>query len=421
MGNFNNDEGLFRKEALQAFSERHYGRPIARFPRLWTALVFALCLMIIITGVFLATSTYARKEKVVGWLSPDQGLARLTANQFGVIDRVLVEEGQVVSRGDDLFIISLDARLENGGKAVELVLVDLGSEIEEIETQLSLIRSQSDLKHKETQYSLERMVAERGNLQTQLTVQNERVAIAADLLARYTGLFSEDAASAIEVARQQEALAVQKQNRASLSQKTAAMEREIGALRAALEREPVETEQALSELRAQLSALAQRRTELERQGRIVIAAPIDGHIASLSGKVGAAVAPQDALGALVPEGSVLFAQVYVPSRAIGFVEAGQRVRLMYEPFPHQRYGAAWGELVRISDTVLSPDELPLGLGLEEPAYKASVRLDKNRVEAFGRSFALRPGMALSAEIIQERRTFLQFLMEPLRARRDMEQ
>jgi len=88
---------------------------------------------------------------------------------------------------------------------------------------------------------------------------------------------------------------------------------------------------------------------------------------------------------------------------------------MYDPFPHQRYGSSWGVVERISNTVLQPDEIPTGFGLEEPAYKARVRLDDDSVHAFGREFPLRPGMALSAEIIQEQRTFLQFLLEPLRA------
>ena len=49
---------------------------------------------------------------------------------------------------------------------------------------------------------------------------------------------------------------------------------------------------------------------------------------------------------LTPRGGALRAELYVPSRAIGFVKSGQRVRLLYDAFPYQKFGPAWGEVRR---------------------------------------------------------------------------
>jgi len=116
------------------------------------------------------------------------------------------------------------------------------------------------------------------------------------------------------------------------------------------------------------------------------------------------------LASILPDNAELFAEVYIPSRAVGFVKAGHRVRIMYAAFPHQRFGAAQGTVIEISDTILRPEEIPSSIGLEEPAYKARVRLQEQTMEGFGEVLPLRPGMALQAEIIMEKRSFMQWIL-----------
>ena len=60
---------------------------------------------------------------------------------------------------------------------------------------------------------------------------------------------------------------------------------------------------------------------------------------------------------LLPDGASLLAELFVPSRAIGFVEPGQRVRLMVDAFPYQRFGTLGGRVETVSQAVLSPNEV----------------------------------------------------------------
>ena len=412
------EEGLFRTAALAAFGRRHYGRPLAEMPRLWPVLGAMVMVMTAAAGAFLLTADYARKERVAGWLVPDRGLVRLTAGRHAQVASVAAREGDTVEAGDPLVVLSTDTGMRGGGRASDALIADLDRERAEAARQLSLLEEGGALARAATSQAIRDMTAERARLTAQLASQASRVAISADVLARFEGALADGAASVVEVAQRREAHAGQVQARQALRQRLATLDRQLGELEARSRAAPVETERSLSELRGRLAAIARQRTELARQGRDVLAAPVAGRVASLSAAPGDTAMPGETLVSLVPEGSVLYAQAYVPSRAIGFVEPGQRVRLMIQAFPHQRYGSAWGVVERVSATVLVPEEGPAAAGLDEPAYEARVRLDQQGMAAFGRTFPLRPGMAFEAEVIQERRTLAQLLLEPLRARRE---
>ena len=103
----------------------------------------------------------------------------------------------------------------------------------------------------------------------------------------------------------------------------------------------------------------------------------------------------------------------VPTRAVGFVEAGQRVRLRYDAFDYRQFGAQAGIISEISAVPLYPDELHPAVPLREPAYRVSVRLEKRAVIFNGNRFALQPGMLLSADIVLGRRTLLSWILDPV--------
>jgi membrane fusion protein len=120
---------------------------------------------------------------------------------------------------------------------------------------------------------------------------------------------------------------------------------------------------------------------------------------------------------ITPAGAALVAEVYVPSRAIGFIKPGQAVRLLYDAFPYQRFGPAAGTVQAVSATVLYPQEVQAAMRIDEPVYRVVVQLAQQVMPAFGRSMNLSPGMALSADIVLEQRSFAEWLFEPILAMR----
>jgi ATP-binding cassette subfamily B protein RaxB len=63
--------------------------------------------------------------------------------------------------------------------------------------------------------------------------------------------------------------------------------------------------------------------------------------------------------------------------------------------------------------VLSPNEVLGKVALTEPAYRITVRLDRQDIDAFGRSVPLQPDMTLKADIVLEGRSLAAWLFEPL--------
>ena len=76
---------------------------------------------------------------------------------------------------------------------------------------------------------------------------------------------------------------------------------------------------------------------------------------------------------ILPLKSPLQAVLLVPTRAIGFVRPGQKVRLLYEAFPFQRFGAYSGHVESVSKTILSEADTGSPLQLKEPSYNSSPR------------------------------------------------
>ena len=100
---------------------------------------------------------------------------------------------------------------------------------------------------------------------------------------------------------------------------------------------------------------------------------------------------------------------------MGFVNEGQEVRLLYDAFPYQQFGSYLGTVTAVSGTIIAPNEAIVPFDLREPTYRVSVALNRLEVDAFGKSVRLQPGMMLQANFVLERRSFLDWLLEPLRA------
>jgi len=58
------------------------------------------------------------------------------------------------------------------------------------------------------------------------------------------------------------------------------------------------------------------------------------------------------------------------------------------------------------------------LTAKEPVYRIDVKLDRQYVSALGQDYALRPGMLVSADLLLERRTLLEWIFEPVMKLKD---
>jgi len=70
--------------------------------------------ILVVALVLLCTTTYARKESVLGQVTPVAGALRIAATRNGLVSNVLVNEGQHVSAGQEVIALSFAPKLGSG-------------------------------------------------------------------------------------------------------------------------------------------------------------------------------------------------------------------------------------------------------------------------------------------------------------------
>jgi membrane fusion protein len=165
----------------------------------------------------------------------------------------------------------------------------------------------------------------------------------------------------------------------------------------------------------QLANVAQSLAQNEMQRAVVMRAPRDGMVSAVLLKQGQMANANQTLLSILPLGSELQAQLLVPSRAVGFIEPGNTVVLRYQAFPYQKFGQQFGRVTDISRSALSPADVNalVGQQVKEPLYKVMVTLESQQVIAYGHPESVKPGMALDADIMMDRRSLIEWVFEPL--------
>jgi membrane fusion protein len=176
---------------------------------------------------------------------------------------------------------------------------------------------------------------------------------------------------------------------------------------------PIVIAQKVQTLRNELSGTEQRMAEIKGRRAYVIRAPLAGRVSTLQASIGQNAHPQRPQLEIIPEHAVLQAELFVPARAIGFIEAGQSVRLLFDAFPYQHFGTYRGEVARVSQTMLMTADTGSPLRLNEPTYRVIAALERQDVDVAGKKVPLQPDMLLKADILLERRSLMDWLLSPL--------
>ena len=406
---------LFRQEAVSSQTARLDGEVILTQPLPSRILGYAG--MAIVAGglLFLSTATYARMENVSGWVVPEGGIIRVGARQGGIIERIEVAEGDEVRANQALAQVRISSDF-NDGNAGTLLEDQLRIEAEAAAAQAKATQGQLVAERQQVGLRKIAILRELDETRSGLTTLEEKanlhrlnVTRAEQLAAR--GAFTQ---RSLEEARMAELVARQDVSQAKTS--ILNYERQISDLDARHRTLPLEIEAAQAQARVSQAALAQRQTEAAVRHNYIVGATVSGRVVAVPVSQGQDVAAGTMIAAITPADSKLEAELFVPSRAAGFIKPGQEVRLMYQAFPYQKFGSAQGTVGQVSRTVLGPDDISVpGLKINEPVFRVKVKLDRELVSAYGQDMPVQPGMLLSADVIIDRRTLLEWLLDPLYA------
>lgn len=406
---------LFRAEALEGVRHKLAGRVILSTPLPTKIISGILILALIVGGGFIGIATYSRKESVSGLLVPTGGMVEVVSAQGGVVTKLHLAQGQAAASGAAIATLRTSSNLAEGGVA-EAISNSLSKEgaarAEELAASRQKVRSEL------SRLSSDELLLSKDIAQAQQRIQTltEKQSLAQKSLDR-----------AVEVAEKgflsAQSLQIRKMELLSISEELSlAKSSEIG-LRRELNNIAGERRSGASELSREIAAadvaqaaLAERSVVARSSGSHIVTMPLSGEVLAVAPRLGSSVQPGGVVAVIAPAKGPLIAELYAPARAAAFLREGQEVRLSYEAFPRERFGTGRGTIESIAKAPLQSIER--GAKSDEkagPTIRIRVRLQNATVKAYGRAEPLTPGMPVSADVIVDRRTLVEWLLDPLYA------
>ena len=409
---------LFRPEVLQNKRLERLGRTLPIYSGHSLPITLVFLLLALVVSVWLATGQYARTQLVSGWIVPNGPIARIQALQPGIITSIEAKEGDVVVAGQKLATLRLQNSSTDSIEPAAQSLEILARQSQEIAKLEQLARAASRAEALRLAASINAIDTRLATAAQQSAIQRQQIASAKASLDLLTKAEKERAVSKIDLENQRRAFLAEQSQMQVLAVEQGTLRAQKGEAQAELQQLPIKLEQRLAELRENDIELDKQRLATVQGGSVVLTAPFDGVIGVIQAKPGQTMAPQQPVMQVLDANTQLEAELYAPTSAIGFATVGQEVRLMYDAFPFEQYGTFRGTIREISRTVLTPDEVTAPLQLETATYRMRIELDDQSISAFGRRYPVQPGMLMRANIILERQTFLDWLLEPVRAIRN---
>ena len=406
-------ENIFREEVIENQRFRLHGNVLIAVPRGHWLLSSATALLVVLVGIFLFNGSYARKERVHGFLVPDQGVVKIRATHRSIVAHCSVSSGDVVSVGDHLCTLSNRHGLAGEGDRDDVVLTELRKKRRDTEQLMEQWRSLFLLQNEQLDMKREAAVRNLEELKRLSEIHRRRERLTEERLAAAALLRNEGHLSHAEFQRL-EALFLDKHLELRQAEhRINASQDNISQLDKELAEQPFKRALKRLELETELSAIDQSIAEIEARQQQTVRAPISGRVTLFQAFKGQTVDPAVPLMVILPEQARMTATLLVPGRAIGFVAPGQEVLLRYAAFPYQKFGLQRARIEEVSQAALLPRELRQPAVADEPVYKVSASLESERISAYGREVPLQAGMVFDADIIQEKRSLVGWMLEPL--------
>lgn len=410
---------LFRQQAIEHVTVRHYGTIILTRTMSHVVLTGIFVTLALLVIAFFALFETTRKSHVQGMLVPAAGVIRVYSSQTGVIKEVGIKEGQFVREGEILFVVSSERSNSDANSTEALISSLLMRRRDSFHTELQQAKVQASQRRAALQQRGYDLQSEIKRLNSQAVMQKQRIALSEQTVARFAQLKVTNYISAAQLQEREAELLDQRQRLLEIERIRSATQRDLASSQA---EEKDIAMQALREeiaLRRDASTLEQNLTENEARREVTVRAHQSGTITAIAANVGQTVGAATSLATILPEGNKLEAEMYVPSRSIGFLKPGMTALLRYQAFPYQKFGQHSARVREVATTSLRPEELETsaaampGASQSEPIYRVRLELDQPTVQAYGNVMQLRSGMLVDASIMLERRKLYEWILEPV--------
>ncbi|WP_295984996.1 HlyD family efflux transporter periplasmic adaptor subunit [uncultured Variovorax sp.] len=408
---------LFREEALKNQRLRLHGTVIFDDTSNHSKITYAILMAASILACGALTSQYSRVEVVPGVVVTSQPTTKIFATKSGTIKKLVARENEKVEIGQLLAVVSVDYTAEHGMRVAEESLLALSRQKSAILSQQGSASLAIDQEKNRLQQLLNQSYQEAKNLTSQIDLQSQLVESATYLYDLSKKVVDEGIVSKNEHERRRQIKIQESQKLYQFRQQRDASLTQQRQFKIQMEKAVIDHRKQMAEYDGMLNLLEQQRTKLRAEVDYNVISLAQGRATAIQISEGQRVESNIPVMTIVPEEGSFKVDAYAPSRAIGFLEKGQSVRIMYDAFPYQRFGSFEGLVDEISRAVSLPTELDVPLQLREAAYRVRITVPEQSIKTRGATYPLKSGMTLKASIILEKRSFLDKFLEPIQAMR----
>lgn len=333
---------------------------------------------------FLIWSSVAEIDEVTrgqGKVVPSQQVQVLQSLEGGIVSRILVHDGDIVSKGQ--LLIKLD------------------------ETQLAAALREGEAHCMEHRAKAARLAAE--SERKKFTPPKNVLEGYPQFVRREYELF---VARKKQFERQEQSLEKELNMMRPLEKQGSVSEIEVIRLQRKLDdlRDDYCTgaKKELNDLLAEISRLSETnevlRNKLEHTN---ITAPLKGVVKRVMvNTIGGVIKPGEDLVEIVPLDDKLLVEARISPSDIAFIHPGQKVMVKFTAYDYAIYGGLQGTIENISADVIEDNN-------NESYYKILVRTDKNRLGTADNPLPIIPGMTVRVDILTGKKTILAYLLKPV--------
>lgn len=394
--------------------------------------IFGITLLLLF--LWAAVAPLDEVTRGAGKVIPSSRLQVIESLDGGVVEEILVQEGNVVSAGELLMridptrytsslqereyeVLSLIARAARLRALAEDTQLDLEEEKlknvpqivahekrlyaeskREFDSQMTIMREKLSQKEHELE-----------EVQARLVQARQAYGLAAQELNKTQPLLKSGAVSEVEVIRLRRDVANARGERDAAVARKATLERSVEEAREHIQETELNSRnkwrEELADVLSKIASMSQGAKGLaDRVERAEIKAPVNGTVQRLYiNTIGGVVKPGGRVADVVPLEDSLEVEVKVSPKDIAFVHPGQKALVKLTAYEFSIYGGMKGDVYHISPDTVTDEEGNTFYLVRVKTPAASIR----------KGLPIIPGMMAQVDILTGKRTVLIYLLKPI--------
>lgn len=395
--------------------------------------------------IFIVWAMVARVDEVTrgeGQVVPSSNAQIIQSLEGGILQELLVQEGDIVKKGQVLLRISdvmfaseergtearfsslqiKKARLEAESNGANFEVSDeLKNKAAKIaENEVALYQS----RQKELQNALsmigdkvKRVEAELQELKVQMSRDSQNIGLLQQELAITSKMVAQNAVPKIEEIRLRRELSNAQGSLNSARERQSGLQAQLSAANNEMaDQKDKFKSQVLGELNAVETEIAGLQESLKTMGdrvdRAEIKSPVDGVVNNIHIKtIGGIIEPAMKVAEIVPIGEDLKINARVAPDQIAFLKTGQPARVRITAYDSQRYGYLNGTLVRVGANSVSDAE-------GNSFFEIEVQTEKSHLGSDEHPLPITSGMVAQVDVLTGKRTIMMALLRPVLRMKD---